>query len=106
MVLKVVETCGTARVSRKDGERLRAKIEELWSAEEPLDLDFENVRIASVSFLDEGIAVLALRYSLDEIKRRLRVTNIRPFDRRLLNELLIARARESHFRGEPQTSRA
>lgn len=96
--LNVVESCGTNRVSREHGRALRTKIEELWSADSPLVIDFGNVRIASVSFLDEGIAVLAQSHSLDEIRRRLRVVNINPGDRRLLNELLLARAREHESR--------
>ncbi len=98
--LNVVETCGSNRVSREHGREFRATLEKLWSADEPLVVDFGNVRIASVSFLDEGMAVLALRYSLEEIRRRLRVINITPDDRRLLNELLLARARERDSRSE------
>jgi hypothetical protein len=94
MRIDVVALCGSSRVSRQDGKRLRDAIEHSWQLGEPVELDFGEVRIASVSFLDEAIAVLALQNPLSEIKARIRVTNIRPEDRMLLNSLLGARAKE------------
>lgn len=85
---------GTSRVSREDGRQLREGIELQWLTEDVIELDFENIRIASVSFLDEGIAILALRHTLDEIRRKLRFVNMKDLDRRLVEQLLEARSRE------------
>ena len=94
MRIRVTEVCGQSRVFRRDGERLRSAIKEVWARGLPCEVDFGNVRIASVSFLDEGIAVLALELPRDELLVRLRVENMTPPDRRLLDELISARARE------------
>jgi hypothetical protein len=94
MKIRVRDVCKESRVFREDGVRLRHAIEEGWLRADTVEVDFEQIRIASASFLDEGIAVLALRLSLDEIKRKLRVVNLTEPDRRLLNELTLARARE------------
>jgi hypothetical protein len=92
--IDVVGLCGSSRVSRQDGKRLREAIEQAWREGEAVELDFGEVRIASVSFLDEGVALLALENPLSVIKEKIRVTNIGPKDRQLLNSLLGARARE------------
>jgi hypothetical protein len=52
------------------------------------------VRIASVSFFDESLGLLARHHPLDEIRRRVRVENIDPADRRLLNDIVQSRSRE------------
>ena len=52
--LLVAEVCKGARVSRKDGEALRALLESHWNDKEPVILDFKGVVIASVSFFDES----------------------------------------------------
>lgn len=102
--ISVVEACGDSRVFREDGEKLRRRIKELWSDLEPVDVDFGHVVIASVSFFDEAIAVLALQYPLDVIKRRVKVLNITEPDRRLLNTLVVSRNRERIARAANGTS--
>ena len=94
MELKVAEICGESRVFREDGLKLRREIERQWSRAEVIGVDFQNIRIASASFLDEGIAVLGLMLSVDEIKRKLKIRNITEPDRALLNHLILSRARE------------
>jgi STAS-like domain of unknown function (DUF4325) len=84
----------SARVSRSDGARLRRLIETHWSDDDALVLDFSGVRIASVSFFDESIGLLARTHPLDELQRRVRVENIDPSDRALLNQIVLSRARE------------
>lgn len=101
--LSVRQVCGGSHVLRQDGARLRSEIERLWSDGEAIEIDFENIRIASVSFFDEGIGVLALRYPLEEIKRRLGIVNIENPDRRLLNDILRSRAKEHEARAQAET---
>ncbi len=92
--LSVAKICGANRVSRPDGEALRHLLETHWNDREPLILDFDGVVIASVSFFDESFGVLALRHPLAELTQRIKVENIKPPDRRLLNSIVLARDRE------------
>ncbi len=96
--LLVAQVCHAARVSRRDGEALRHLLEKNWSDPEPVVLDFEGVVIASVSFFDESFGVLAQHHPLAELTRRIRVENIQPDDRRLLNTIVLAREREREAR--------
>jgi hypothetical protein len=92
--ISVSDVCGGDLVYRAEGARLRAAIDAAWGSGDPIEVDFANLRIASASFLDEGIAHIALERSLDEIRRTLKVVNITPPDRRLLNSLLASRAKQ------------
>ncbi|MBK8994478.1 MAG: STAS-like domain-containing protein [Myxococcales bacterium] len=90
-----IETfCHTKRVSRGDGAFVRRAIEERWSDSEPVVLDFEGVRIASVSFFDEALGLLARKHDIDTLKSHVKVENIDPADRQLLNRIVLARAKE------------
>ena len=92
--IQIAQLSSGSNVTRSDGAVLRAAIEQLWSDAEPVTLDFQALRIASVSFFDEGVGVLAKAYGRDVIAKRLRVENIDPNDRKLLNEIVSSRARE------------
>jgi hypothetical protein len=92
--INIADFCGAAHVSRGDGAHLRSAIEQSWDAPEPLVLDFSNIRIASVSFFDESFGLLAREHPLDELTRRVRVENMDPSDRALLNRIVQSRARE------------
>jgi hypothetical protein len=98
--LSVAELCGASRVTREDGRALRRAIEEHWDAADTLVLDFDDVRIASVSFFDESLGLLARKYPLDDLKRHVRVENMDPADRRLLNDIVLSRSRERRFETE------
>jgi hypothetical protein len=57
-------------------------------------VNFGDLQIASVSFLDEGISLLARSHTLQEIGAALRLARIREPDKRPLDELIVARSRE------------
>ena len=97
--LNIPEYCGHGRVTRADGARVRAFIEQRWGCGEPIVLDFSGVRIASVSFLDEALGLLARTHPVEELARRVRAVNMDKSDRALLNRIVQSRARE---RCEPQ----
>ena len=86
--------CKDDCVSRDDGLKLREWIEEQWDKEVQLVFDFDNVLIASVSFIDEAFAKLAFEHGRDELVEKLKFENLCPFDRALLNDLIKARLRE------------
>jgi hypothetical protein len=92
--LQVASICPTSTVSRADGARLRAAIEAAWIPSEALVLDFSGLRIASASFLDEALGLLARTHSLEELAKRVRVENIDAADRVLLNKIVQLRAEE------------
>jgi hypothetical protein len=94
MRITITEICGPSRVFRSDGIKLREAIERLWSDAEVLEIDFEGIVIASISFLDEAIAVLALDLPVDVLKRRLKLVALVDSDRRLLNAQIVTRARQ------------
>lgn len=107
--IKIAEYCKTSRVTRGDGAHLRRGIEEHWHDAEQLVLDFSGVRIASVSFFDESVGVLAKAHALEELTKRFRVENIDPADRALLNQIVIARDKERRAESsgaEPPASQA
>jgi len=99
--LEIASYCKTARVTRGDGARLRRAIEETWNVGEPLVLDFSGVNIASVSFFDEALGLLAKEHPLDELTARVRVENISPGDRTLLNSIVTSRAKERTTQTKP-----
>jgi len=98
--LNVAALCGARRVTREDGRVLREAILRHWAESESVTLDFDGVRIASVSFFDESLGLLARQHPLDEIKRRIRVENMDPADRRLLNDIVQSRSRERRLEQE------
>lgn len=86
MRIRVRDVCPASRITRSDGEKLRAEILRLWSADELLEVDFEHETIASVSFLDEAIAVLFAEHGAEVVRSRLRPLHLTDGDRRLLNQ--------------------
>lgn len=93
MRLRVRDICPDSRMFRTDGERLRAAIEARWQ-DDTVQLDFESETIASISFLDEGIATLFVDHDAEVIRARLSVTGLLEGDRKLLNELVQKRRRQ------------
>lgn len=60
--------------------------------------------IASVSFFDESLGLLALAHPLAELTARVRVENIEPADRSLLNSIVQSRSRERKTKETAQES--
>ncbi|MEW6536503.1 MAG: STAS-like domain-containing protein [Candidatus Auribacterota bacterium] len=60
----------------KGGSYIRELILENWDKNDKIVLSFKGVKTATPSFLDESIAKLLLAHSLDELKRKLVVTDI------------------------------
>jgi hypothetical protein len=96
--LLVADVCGAARVSRADGGALRQHIEEHWGESQPTVVDFSGVTIASVSFFDESFGMLALVHPIEDLTRHIKVENIAPPDRKLLNSIVLSRQRERQTR--------
>lgn len=69
-------------------------IEDDWHGDGAIVLDFEGLQIASVSFFDEALGILAKQYSLVELTKKISVENITAADRNLLNRIVSSRADE------------
>jgi len=98
MRISIKEICGKNTVSREDGKKINKLIREHWNKEQVIEVDFGNMIIASVSFMDEAIGLLAIDYSRDELVTKLRLMNITPEDKNLLNDILISRYKQDQLK--------
>ncbi len=95
MATILVATLGKgAHITRPDGARLRKLVEEHWTDTEPVTLDFAGLRVASVSFFDEALGLLAQKHGVKVLLSHVTVQNIDPSDRKLLNSIVSSRAKE------------
>lgn len=77
------------RVTRAAGERLRRLIMSRADDSRPLEIDFDELVIASTSFFDEGFAKLAQEgWTRAHFESRLVLTAMNKFDRRVLERVL------------------
>ncbi|MBD3165179.1 DUF4325 domain-containing protein, partial [bacterium] len=65
-----------------------------WDSEQKIIVDFEDLIVASVSFIDEAFGQLAYTYSLEDMKDKLAFININQEDRKLLNYIILSRFKE------------
>lgn len=103
--IKIEQISGKNTVSREDGKLLYDKIKQLWTNSDQITVDFDNLIVASVSFMDEAFGHLALEYSREELKRKLRFVGMNEYDRALLNDIILSRVRQRNIRvhgGRPQ----
>lgn len=91
MELNLKEKCAKNTITREDGELIYKLISGAWNSESKIVIDFSNILIASVSFLDEAFGKLAFDHSLEDMKNRLSFENMEQYDRALLNDILISR---------------
>ncbi len=89
--VSIKKICGKKITTRDDGILISEIIEKLWDGRDEIVIDFNNIPIASVSFLDQAIGVFALERDLTEVRAKLRFENMNSFDRRLLEDILTSR---------------
>ncbi|MEW6379729.1 MAG: STAS-like domain-containing protein [bacterium] len=94
MKIHITQLCEKRTVSRDDGEKLNKVLREKWDEENIFDIDFENILVASVSFIDEAFGKLALQHTKEDLKRKLRFKNILKYDLALLNDIINSRLRQ------------
>ncbi len=92
--LKIKDICGTNTVTRSDGRKIHRFLLDHWGKAQTIEVDFGNLVIASVSFLDEAIGQLALRYKRKELVSKLKLRRISSRDKRLLNDIFLSRYRQ------------
>jgi len=98
MVIKVKGVCGKNTVTRDDGMKINSMIMKHWNEDDPIEIDFGNIVIASVSFMDESIGILGLKYSKDEIVQKIKLKNITDQDKKLLNDIMLSRLKHQRQR--------
>ena len=94
MKIDIVEVCGKKTVTRDDGRVIRQILMDNWNRTDQFQIDFRNLMIASVSFIDEAFGRLALCHASAELKRKLIFENMVPYDRKLLNDVIVSRLRQ------------
>jgi len=94
MKIDIQEVCGKKTVTREDGQVINRLLTQNWDDTDRFFLDFGNLLVASVSFIDEAFGKLALCHTSDDLKRKLVFQNMVPYDRKLLNDILISRLRQ------------
>jgi len=80
--------------TRHDGEVLREHLVAHWDAVDHFEIDFQNLQIASVSFIDEAFGMLAERYSKRDINRKVKMDNMNEFDRQMCDSILNSRLQQ------------
>ena len=92
--INIEQICQANKVTREHGKVIHDIIMQNWDSFDRIVVDFDNILIASVSFFDEAFGALSVRYSTDEIARKLKLMNIREFDRNLANSIYTSRLRQ------------
>lgn len=89
--IDIKKTCKKRTVTRKEGEQVKKRILDLWDKQDKIVIDFNNISIASVSFLDEAFGKLAFDHPKEILREKLSFANIEEYDRALVNDILISR---------------
>jgi hypothetical protein len=93
-VLNINDACGRNSVTRGDGKKVYDIIINQWDQSNKIKIDFGNVLIASVSFIDEIFGKLAFKFAREEVQSKIQLVNIQDFDRALVNDILVSRFRQ------------
>ncbi len=94
MKIDIQNVCDKKMVTREDGQIINRILTEHWDKTRKFHIDFGNLLIASVSFIDEAFGKLAMCHTSEDLKQKLVFQNMVPYDRRLLNDILISRLRQ------------
>ena len=103
-IINLKRECGKKTITRKDGEHIKFLITDSWEKEKKITIDFSNLLVASVSFIDEAFGKLAFNFRKEELTQKLSFENIKDYDKALLNDILISRYKQSDV-GENGKSR-
>ncbi len=91
MKINLKDKCDKQTITREDGQKINNIIVNAWDKEDKISIEFGNILIASVSFLDEAFGKLAFEYPKEILIKKLSFENIEEYDRALLNDILISR---------------
>ena len=95
-VIDVKWELGIDVVTREHGRKLRNLVEgALADAEPPVIVDFDGLRISSVSFFDEAFGQLALRCGTADPFEKIELRRLDKFDSALVHDIINSRLREA-----------
>jgi hypothetical protein len=97
--IDVKKELGADVVTREHGRRLRDLVLSSWT-NPPVVVDFDGLQITSVSFFDESLGQITLKYGIKELQRRVQLINLDKFDQALLKDILESRNREAGRRSK------
>jgi len=87
------EVGGDSAISVEDGEKLFTKIDQAFSQNLSVTLDFQNINLIITAFLNAAIGQLYSKYTSEQLNQNLKLENIKPEDVRLF-KIVIERAKE------------
>lgn len=102
MKLDIQQICGKNTVTREDGRAINRILDENWDQAAVLEIDFGNILVASVSFIDEAFGKLALKHTKEDLQKKLVFENMVTYDRKLLNDILLSRLRQKAAEQNPK----
>lgn len=97
MNINIKDICGKKTVTRAEGAKINQMLSDKWNSENTIQIDFSNVLVASVSFMDEAFGKLALKHSKEELQNKLKFKNMVKYDKALLNDILYSRFRQKNL---------
>ncbi len=89
--IDIARVCKANTVTRDDGKVIHDLIVKKWNTADLIKIHFNNILIASVSFLDEAFGNLAEDHTAEEISRKIKLVNMKDFDRNLANNIFRSR---------------
>jgi len=72
----------------EDGERLQREFREAFDRGDAVELSFDKTRIFAIAFFDAAISSLLENYSRDEVEQRLKIVDLPPAAKELLDQSL------------------
>jgi STAS-like domain of unknown function (DUF4325) len=92
--IEVKKELGSEVVTREHGRKLRELILREWE-NTPVIVDFDELRVNSVSFFDESFGQLALKYRKEELLKHVLFEGLDDFDSALVQDIISSRSREA-----------
>ena len=91
MEIILKDKCAKQTITRDDGSTVARMITDAWNKEEKIVIDFSNILIASVSFLDEAFGKLAFDHPKEVLTQKISFKNMQEYDKALLNDIFLSR---------------
>ncbi|MFZ0927281.1 MAG: STAS-like domain-containing protein [Syntrophobacteraceae bacterium] len=97
MKIDIQKVCDKKMVTREDGQVINQILTEHWAKTRRFEIDFGNLLVASVSFIDEAFGKFALCHTGEDLKQKLVFENMVEYDRQLLNDVINSRLRQQNL---------
>jgi len=96
MKVPVHKIVGDICMTYKDGERLQGEFREAFDRGDTVELHFDKTRIFATTFFNAAVASLLENYSRYELEQRLKIVNLPPAAKELLDHSLDNADRSYH----------